>query len=405
MKKTKEHHHHPSSRNPREEQQQAIPVGPPQPPSPPASAYSPFPDLERRTIVLYDGSVRSYFALPPEHLWPHPPPEDDDDGERRRARLRECVLRYGNPDSAPAEDGDLTVASAAVPAPGPAPKRVRRRDPREEEEGEGEGEREAKGSERAFLEITKAINENAVERRKYTEDGKGGPLHCIVCGRTSRAFTNVHDLILHAYTSPNSELRLDHLGLHKALCVLMGWDYTLTPDTSKAYQSLSASAAVANREDLIVWPPTVIIHNTNTGKKKDGRMDGLNNKDMETELKELGFTGGMPKSLYSKGGHLGITAVKFASTPTGLKEADSLVAHFEKDNRGREGWARVEAAHAGDDEKNPALVKVDEKTGERKRVFYCYLATAFDLEKVDIDTRKKAIIKSRRELDKLKNYS
>ena len=42
---------------------------------------------------------------------------------------------------------------------------------------------------------------------------------------------------------------------------------------------------------------------------------------------------------------------------------------------------------------------MDEKTGERKRIFYGYLAIASDLDKLDFDTKKKIMIKSRRELD------
>ena len=97
---------------------------------------------------------------------------------------------------------------------------------------------------------------------------------------------------------------------------------------------------------------------------------------------------------------MGIAAVKFAGTPAGLKEAERLAGYFKKDMRGREGWARVEASQTSSDEKNPAIVKVDKKTGE-KNIFYGYLAIASDLEKVDIDTRKRAVIKSRREFGPL----
>lgn len=92
---------------------------------------------------------------------------------------------------------------------------------------------------------------------------------------------------MHAYSSQNPELRVDHLGLHKALCVLMGWNYAKAPENSKAYQSLSADDASANREDLIIWPPTVIIHNTSSGKRKDGRMEGMGNKEMDMILKGI----------------------------------------------------------------------------------------------------------------------
>ena len=90
---------------------------------------------------------------------------------------------------------------------------------------------------------------------------------------------------MHAYSSQNTDLHVDHLGLHKALCVLMGWNYAKAPENSKAYQSLSSDVASANRDDLIIWPPTMIIRNTNSGSRKDGRMEGMGNKEMDMKLK------------------------------------------------------------------------------------------------------------------------
>lgn len=68
---------------------------------------------------------------------------------------------------------------------------------------------------------------------------------------------------------------------------MLGWNHAKAPDNSKEYQSLTADEARANREDLILWPPTVIIHNTSTGKRKDGRMEGLGNKEMDVKLKGI----------------------------------------------------------------------------------------------------------------------
>lgn len=97
----------------------------------------------------------------------------------------------------------------------------------------------------------------------------------------------MHGLIMHTYYSDNADLRVDHLGLHKALCVLMGWNYSKPPDNSKVYRFLPADEAAANQEDLIMWPPVVIVHNTITGKSKDGRMEGLGNKAMDSKLRGI----------------------------------------------------------------------------------------------------------------------
>ncbi|XP_042482560.1 uncharacterized protein LOC122062959 [Macadamia integrifolia] len=140
---------------------------------------------------------------------------------------------------------------------------------------------------KAFLRYAKLINENASQRKNYLEGGKHGPLQCLACGRASRDFPDMHGLIVHALNPQNSDLHVDHLGLHKALCVLMGWNYAKPPENSKAYQSLSADEAAANKDDLIMWPPVVIIHNTNSGRGKDGRMEGMGNKAMEYKLRGI----------------------------------------------------------------------------------------------------------------------
>lgn len=110
---------------------------------------------------------------------------------------------------------------------------------------------------------------------------------CMEHFRSSKDFVDTHDLIMHSYNFDKADLRVDHLGLHKALCVLMGWNYLLPPDTSKAYQFLSADEAAANQDDLLIWPPLVIVHNTLTGKNNFGRMEGLGNKIMDAKVRGI----------------------------------------------------------------------------------------------------------------------
>lgn len=100
----------------------------------------------------------------------------------------------------------------------------------------------------------------------------------------------MHGLIMHTYNSDNADLLVDHLGLHKVLCILMGWNYLMPPDNSKAYQLLSADEAAANQDDLIMWPPLVIILNTMTGKGRDGRVEGLGNKAMDNKLRGIVYS-------------------------------------------------------------------------------------------------------------------
>ncbi|XP_076952518.1 uncharacterized protein LOC143626259 [Bidens hawaiensis] len=380
----------------------------------PPPAYG-FHMLDRRTIVLADGTARSYFALPPDYqdfplqlprppIRPDPwqfdrnPPPDHHrqqnqeywnslEGSRKRkfgddefARQRQQLLQYGNGSGSnlagPSYRDEGRAAKHMIP------------------------EVDQAKVKRSFLNYVRVVNENA-NQKKYLADGKQGSLQCLACGRSSKDFPDMHSLIMHTYNpeKSTSDQVPDHLGLHKALCILMGWNYLMSPDNSKAYQRLSAEDIAADRDDLIMWPPHVIIRNTTTGKGRDGRMEGLGNKAMDGKLRDIGFTTGKPKSMYGRDGHMGTTVVKFASDESGLKDAIKLADFFEKERRGRGSWASVQHMYkpGNDDEKDPNLVKLDKNTGQKERILYGYLGTVFDLEIVDFDTRKKVTIESKRE--------
>ncbi|CAM8993281.1 unnamed protein product [Rhodiola kirilowii] len=458
---------------------------------PPQPTYG-FHMLHRRTIVLADGTVRSYFALPPDYddfAGPRPPfdgpglfrggrmsPEgamhdaygrgnesqdywnslgldnmhkgdgrhgrvaeggmkrkfgdEERDGRDRNLmdgeylRQRQQLLQYGNVNSTP---NMYHLGGGSDRNDGGSTSGAFRRDSEEHKsfkylkvgpgdfDGLSSRSRQAVGGGRnevdvnrsrvdpgklkkEFLRFVKMINETGAQRKKYLEDGKQGTLRCVACGRSSKEFSDTHGLIMHTYHSDNADLLPDHLGLHKALCVLMGWNYSKPPDNSKSYQSLSAAEAASNQDDLIMWPPLVIIHNTCTGKNKEGRMEGLGNKVMDARLKDLGFTSGKAKSVYGKEGHQGITLVKFPGDRSGLKEAIRLAEYLEKEKQGRKSWAHVEATTTRkDDDENPSLVNLDEKSKEKRRILYGYLGTAADQEKIDFETRKKVVIQSIRE--------
>ncbi|XP_076911626.1 uncharacterized protein LOC143569648 [Bidens hawaiensis] len=376
-------------------------------PPPPPPAYG-FHMLDRRTILLADGTARSYFALPPDyqdfppqlpwHFDRNPPPDhhrqqnqdyrNSLEGSRKRkfgddefARQRQQLLQYGNGNGS-------SLAGPSNREEGRAAKHMR-------------PEVDQAKVKTLFLNYVRVVNENANQKKKYLADGKQGSLQCLACGRSSKNFPDMHSLIMHTYNpeKSTSDLVPDHLGLHKALCILMGWNSMMPPDNSKAYQRLSAEDNAANRDDLIMWPPHVIIRNTTTGKGRDGRMEGLGNKAMDAKLRDIGFTTGKPKSMYGRDGHMGTTVVKFASDQSGLKDAVRLADFFEKERRGRGSWASVQHMYkpGNDDEKDPNFVKLDKNTGQKERILYGYLGTVFDLEIVDFDTRKKVTIESKRE--------
>ena len=80
---------------------------------------------------------------------------------------------------------------------------------------------------------------------------------------------DTHSLVMHAYNAPNHVLRSEHLGLYKAFCDLLEWSYASSPDHEESYQSFSEPEEMEKNQDLILWPPLVIIHHAFIGKRKD----------------------------------------------------------------------------------------------------------------------------------------
>ncbi|KAF0896699.1 hypothetical protein E2562_027044 [Oryza meyeriana var. granulata] len=372
---------------------------------PPPPQYG-LESLDRRNVVLSDGTVRTYFALPLE-----PPPQ-----------LRQPLplplppfptRQFGPPVRVPAPERWPPVPAPAAVPPMPAPKRKWESQANGSVPGESSGRQQKPEEKRpvkqakvdtpevdvkelksSFLKMVKLINENMEQKKNYRANGKISQLKCTVCGRDS---IDLHSLLNHSYYAKSIELRADHLGLHKALCVLMGWNYSVDPVHKKAYQTLSTADAEANQGDLILWPPTVIIENT-FKSKNDGQKDGMSNKEMEGKLREMGFACANVRPLFGKDGQRSML-VKFASSLAGLNEAERLAQSFEKQGHGRAEWYRVRSIPPGaDGGSNPSLVKMDAK-GERTWVLYGFLATAWDLDVLDLESKKNAVIKSRKELD------
>ncbi|ESQ47617.1 hypothetical protein EUTSA_v10020450mg [Eutrema salsugineum] len=420
--------------------------------APPAPTYG-FHMLERRTIVLVDGSVRSYFALPPNYrdfppsqsrladpaanrfmgpefsrfppfhpeefrdqrqLWDRPegsmkrkfPGEEEIDRRERdergeMLRQRHQFMHYGNPNDQSLMARTSSPFTRDVGEDARAAKHMRIGSSRHENGGQALNylQVDQVALKKSFLGYVKRIYEDPSEKKNYLENGSTGPLQCLVCGRSPKDVQDTHGLVMHTYYYDDASSRVHHLGLHKALCVLMGWNFSKAPDNSKAYQNLPAEVAAINQDQLIIWPPHIIVHNTSTGKGKDGRMEGLGSKRMDNRIRELKLTGGKSKSLYGRDGHLGITLFRFAGDDSGLRQAMRMAEYFEKMNRGRKSWFGLPPFTPGkDDEKNHSLVEVDARTGEKKRVLYGYLATIADLDKVDMETKKKTTIESLREL-------
>lgn len=110
-------------------------------------------------------------------------------------------------------------------------------------------------------------------------------LFCILSIRKSKEFIDTLGLAMHTSTTQVTGFRAEHLGLHKALCILMGWNHDVGPNGTWVKQELLAADVLALREDLIIWPPVVIIHNSSIANAVPDERVILGVKEMQAILR------------------------------------------------------------------------------------------------------------------------
>lgn len=91
--------------------------------------------------------------------------------------------------------------------------------------------------------------------------------------------------MFHAVTSSKDGLKSQHLGLHKALCALMGWKSADAPNSGWVREMLSDTETVGLKEDLIIWPPVVIIHNSSMMNSDPDQRVVVSAEELESKLK------------------------------------------------------------------------------------------------------------------------
>ncbi|GAB2234848.1 hypothetical protein Drorol1_Dr00004115 [Drosera rotundifolia] len=243
----------------------------------------------------------------------------------------------------------------------------------------------------SFLKYLRFLNENTVRLRKFKEQGKAGGLKCIVCP-SSKDFLDTKAIATHAFSSPKVGLRCKHLGFHKALCVLMGWDSSVSSDRRWSCNTLSDADACAVNEDFMIWPPVVIIHHSPVGKS---HLSGSNLSPdlLETMLRGLGFNKGKNKVCRGKPGIPNIMAVKFTGTKSGLQDAERLHNIFAEKNRRRTDLQKIYSTGCHRKEEEGKATTEDETEN-----FFGYLGIAGDLDELHRDVKALCVIRSKKEM-------
>ncbi|XP_022765560.1 uncharacterized protein LOC111310398 [Durio zibethinus] len=253
----------------------------------------------------------------------------------------------------------------------------------------------------AFLKYSKKLNLNQSVRRRYKEQGHAGSLFCIVCGRSySKEFMDTQRLVTHAFMSHKVGLRAQHLGLHKAICVLLGWDSIAPPDTiTWVPHALPEVEAFAQKEDLVLWPPIVVIHNISMANNNPQEQKVVPIEGVQAFLRGEGFVGGKITVCLGRPADQSIMVVKFLGTFTGLAMAERLQKYFVENKRGRVEFQRITL---NNDKSSIEEIGIQGDKLE-EQLLYGYMAIAEDLDKLDFHNRKWCLVKSKKEIQDLAN--
>jgi len=184
-------------------------------------------------------------------------------------------------------------------------------------------------------------------------------------------------------------LRAQHLGFHKAICSLMGWKNAEILNSQWVCQLLPDAETAALKEDLIIWPPFVVIQNSSMGNiNPDGRVS-VTVEMLEGILREMGF-GEKTTVCQGKPANQSTMVVKFSGTISGFQEAEKLHKIYADNKRGRTEFQSI----------NPNDIQ-NASASNIEQFLYAYLGTAEDLDKLDFGTKKRCIVRSKKEIHEM----
>lgn len=247
----------------------------------------------------------------------------------------------------------------------------------------------------AYFRFVKQLNENSAQRRRILEQGKAGLLKCIVCGSNSKEFVDTKSLVVHTFYSLKVGLRALHLGFHQALCMLMGWKYKIAGGRKWFCELLSDGEASSLKEDHIIWPPVVIIHNSSLNSNDFEERVIVSIEALDSILRGMGFVE-MIKVCRGRPANHSIMAVIFNSTLSGLEAAERLHNFYSNTKHGKSDFENFRSCSS-------SCSREASKASEKKpeHVLYGYLGIAEDLDKLEYETKKRCVVKSKKEIQSI----
>ncbi|KAJ0488349.1 putative protein SUPPRESSOR OF GENE SILENCING 3 [Helianthus annuus] len=187
--------------------------------------------------------------------------------------------------------------------------------------------------------------------------------HCPACQNGPGAidwYKTLLSLVTHAKTKGSKRVKI-----HRDLAEILEEELRIRGATlnqaGESYgQWMGLNEVVKDKE--IVWPPMVVIMNTQLEQDENDKWLGMGNQEL---LDYFGsYEAVRARHSYGPRGHKGMSVLIFESSAVGYTEADRLSKHFESEGTDRDAWDR-----------RPILFYPG---GKRK--LYGYMATKSDME-------------------------
>lgn len=113
-----------------------------------------------------------------------------------------------------------------------------------------------------------------------------------------------------------------------------------------------------------------------------------------------GFSGGKFKTCLGKPGNHSVIVVRFLGTFSGLQDAERLHKYFVDNKRGRvDFWQGDHISSMGKSSSSNEVAGLN----NLELLLYGYMGISEDLDEVNMDTKRKCCIKSKREIHDLEN--
>ncbi|KAI7988568.1 hypothetical protein LOK49_LG13G00724 [Camellia lanceoleosa] len=205
-------------------------------------------------------------------------------------------------------------------------------------------------------------------------------VYCVPCG-SDRVLHLLMQLLVYVFFQPIKRLH-GHLMFGDA-CIHV------------SQEDVPDAEARAQKEDLVLWPPVIIIHNSSIAENNVGERKVITLEALGEFLRGKGFSGGKIKTYLGKPANHSVRVVKFLGTFSGLQDAERLHKYFVDNKHGRVEFEQVTLSSSKGKSSSNNDVGVMQGHSMEELVLYGYIGIAEDLDKVDMDTKRKSLIKSK----------